>query len=140
MTVASTPRSSAIFSNQPHTGWFVAFPEGNGRQEGTVGLDEEAVLRHRGRHLSHRRCVLECHDARNGDEPITGHDLAHRRFVTGEAMVDDARTGPRIFLVEDGHRLPLAIAVVNDDGLPNSLAARICLRNTSRCTSRGELS
>ena len=85
-----------------------------GRQIGRVGLHQEAVERHGLRHLAQGLGFLERDDAGEGDVEPQLQPRARQLGAAGEAVQHGGKGTPRHLLAQDGGRVGIGVAGVDD--------------------------
>ena len=85
------------------------------RQIGRIRLHQQPVERHRLRHLAQRLGFLERHDAGEGDVEPQLQPGARQRRAAGEAVQDRGKRAPRHLLAQDGGRIVVGVARVDDE-------------------------
>jgi hypothetical protein len=104
-----------VVGDERHMGGLVALPAMRNRREiGAVGLDEQAVQRHEGRHLLELGGARKGHDSGQRQVVSGVQDAPGGGRVAGEA-VEDHRDVPGLLLRENRERVVLGLARVDDD-------------------------
>lgn len=103
-----------FFGGVADVGGLVGFAsEGNGREVGGIGFEEDAVFGDAGGDVEEVGAVFEGDDAGEGDVEALFDGLFGELRGAGEA-VDDA--GGAVFFADEAHGVFVGVAAMDDDG------------------------